>query len=111
MLESEASEEFDMMKRIDDMVGPTKLAGTSLEMAGAGILQRASVDVVGKHLVDCGEALGSLSAKVGALDASSSEGKLSAQRMMYASQQMIVAGRELRGEKKEKPKGKGWIKG
>eukprot|EP00984_Skeletonema_dohrnii_P001422 scaffold451_cov202-Skeletonema_dohrnii-CCMP3373.AAC.2 len=39
------------------------------------------------------------------LDEESEDGKLSAQRMVYASEQMILAGKELKGEKKEKPKG------
>jgi hypothetical protein len=66
---------------------------------------------VGGHLVSCGRALETLALSVESLDPDSQEGQLAGQRMVYASQQMILAGKELRGEKKEGVKGKGWIKG
>lgn len=100
------------MQSITNMIPPIRAASISLEeAAGASILQRSKVSVVGQHFVTCGEALELLSMKVKALDPESSECTLSAQRMAYASEQMIVAGKELMGEKKEKPKGKSWIKG
>jgi len=109
--ESEVDEEYELMGKIEEMIAPTKRAAACLEEAGAAIMQRTSLDVVGKHLIDCGEAIAVLSMKVGALDPSSSEGTLAGERMLYASQQMIVAGKELTGEKVEKPKGKSWLKG
>lgn len=109
--ESEVDGNADLVARIKDMIAPTKQASLFLEEAGASIMQRESPAEVGKHLVSCGEALEVLSARVGALDPESGDGKMSAQRMLYASQQMVLAGRELMGEKKEKPKGKAWIKG
>ena len=111
--ESEVDGDAELMDKIANMIQSTKQAATSLEDAGASIMQRQSVEVTGKHLIATGEALGLLSAKVGQLDPTSDEGKLSAQRMMYASEQMILAGKELAGgeEKKGKPKGKAWIKG
>jgi len=109
--ESEVDEEYELMKRIEDMIVPMKTAAVTLEEAGASIMQREDVVVVGKCLINCGEAIELLSARVGALEPSNNDGKVSAQRMAYASAQMIVAGKELTGEKKEKPKGKSWIKG
>lgn len=109
--ESEVDGDLPLMTKVEDMIGPTKRAASCLEEAGASILRRERVDAVGRHLISCGEAIGSLSARVGVLDPKSKEGKLSSQRMLFASQQMIVAGKELTGEKEEKPKGKSWIKG
>ncbi|KAL7529712.1 hypothetical protein ACHAXR_003112 [Thalassiosira sp. AJA248-18] len=112
--ESEVDGDAYLMAKISDMIAPTKMASVSLEEAGASILQREAVVVVGNHLITCGEAIGLLSTKVAVLDPSggkSEEGKLSAQRMQYASEQMILAGNELIGVKKEKPKGKSWLKG
>ncbi|KAL7545101.1 hypothetical protein ACHAWF_008456 [Thalassiosira exigua] len=109
--ESEVDGDAVLMDRIEQMIDPTRRAAASLEEAGASIMRGEGVDVVGGHLTTCGEALQVLSARVGALDPSRDEGTSSARRMLYASEQMIVAGRELRGEEKEKPKGKSWIKG
>jgi len=109
--ESEVDEDYKLKKSIEDMIEPTKRAAKCLEEAGASIMQRDALGVVGGHLVSCGEAIELLSVKVGGLDAEREEGKLASQRMLYASQQMIVAGKELAGEKKEKPKGKSWLKG
>lgn len=109
--ESKVDGDTQLMINIDNMIIPIRRASVCLEEAGASIMQREAVDVVGKHLISCGEALELLSAKVEALDPSSGDGTLSAQRMMYAGQQMILAGKELAGEKKEKPKGKSWLKG
>lgn len=109
--ESEVDGDTVLMGRIESMIIPIKEASTSLEEAGAAIMQRASLNVIGQHLTDCGEALELLSMKVESLDPNCNEGKLSSQRMVYASQQMILAGKELRGEKKEKAVGKSWIKG
>jgi len=109
--ESKVDGNTQLMENIEEMIIPIKRASVCLEETGASIMQREAVDVIGKHLMSCGEALELLSTKVGALDPSSGDGKLSGQRMMYASQQMILAGKELAGEKKEKPKGKSWLKG
>ena len=103
--------------RIGDMITPINLAAASLEEAGASAMRRESVAVVGRHLSSCGEALGSLAETVRLLDPSGGGGDagLSAGRMTYASEQMILAGRELTKVEDEKgggrPKGKSWIKG
>ena len=102
--------------RIGDMIRPTALASAYLEEAGASVMRRESIVVVGKHLSSCGEALGSLAAAVRMLDPSGGgDAGLSAGRMEYASEMMIVAGRELTKEEDGsaggRPKGKSWIKG
>mmetsp|Transcript_9181 Transcript_9181/g.19010 ORF Transcript_9181/g.19010 Transcript_9181/m.19010 type:complete len:299 (+) Transcript_9181:61-957(+) len=109
--ESKVDGDAVLMGRIESMIGPMQSASGSLEEAGAAIMRREAVDVVGGLLMDCGEALGALAIAVEGLDPESEEGKLSSQRMGYSSQQMILAGKELRGEKKEKAVGKSWIKG
>eukprot|EP00985_Skeletonema_marinoi_P026650 scaffold20847_cov78-Skeletonema_marinoi.AAC.1 len=86
------------------MIVPMKQASLWLEEVGASILQKESLDVIAGHLISTGEALLLLSMTVEVLDEESEDGKLSAQRMVYASEQMILAGKELKGEKKEKPK-------
>ena len=99
--------------KIERMIVPMKQASLWIEECGAAILRREKLeDVVAGHLISAGEALLLLSMSVEGLDENSPEGKLSAQRMGYASEQMILAGNELKGEKK-KPMGKGkaWIKG
>jgi hypothetical protein len=120
------------MSKIDNMISPMKLAAYHLEEAGACLMRREKVDMVGKKLIECGETLEVLSAKVLELseldnassssaavastsghDATASPGKLSAQRMLFASQQMILAGKELTtavDEKASGSKGKSWIK-
>ena len=108
--ESEVDGNTQLMDSIRNMISPTKAASISLEQAGASIIQRESPAEVAKHFISCGEALEVLSMKIKKLDPDSEEGKLSSSRMFYASEQIILAGKEL-SEKKEKPKGKAWIKG
>ncbi len=110
--ESEVDGDIVFREKIDKMIPPMKQASLWLEEVGASILRNESLDVIANHLISTGEALLLLSMTVEVLDEESEDyGKLSAQRMVYASEQMILAGRELKGEKKEKPKGKSWIKG
>ena len=66
---------------------------------------------VGTRLVEGGQHLQHLSSTVAKLDKANSNASLSSQRMSYAADQMIEAGNELRGVKKEAPKGKSWLKG
>jgi hypothetical protein len=111
--ESEVDGNMVLKEKIEKMIMPMKQASLSLEEVGASILQKESTDVIGNHLISTGEALLLLSMTVQVLDDKSEDGKLSAQRMVYASEQMILAGKELKGDKKDdnRPKGKGWIKG
>lgn len=98
---------------IKEMIGPTIQAATSLEEAGACAMRQESVVEVGRHLNSCGESLAYLAETIRKLDQSNEAGSLSATRMDYASEKMMEAGRALTNEvdKREKPKGKSWIKG
>lgn len=104
--ESEVDGNSALMLKIGNMISPMKSAAFHLEVAGASLMKREKVDALGRQLICCGEALETLSAKVFELsvieDSSSLSrvdaaalGKLSSQRMLYASQQMILAGKEL----------------
>jgi len=94
-------------------VGPMEQCGTSLEQAGKGIMIGAPINEIGQSLSNGGEALRSLSElilELGDHDLAS-DTQLCSQRMKFAADQMILAGQELQGIKKEKPKGKSWLKG
>jgi hypothetical protein len=56
------------------MILHTSLAASSPEEAGASVMRRESVAVVGRRLTSCGEALGSLAATVRMLDPSGGGG-------------------------------------
>eukprot|EP01082_Thalassiosira_pseudonana_P005600 g5191.t1 g5191 contig19:134970-135998(+) len=109
--ESEVDGDTVLMGTIESMILPMGEAASWLEEAGASIMQGQKVGVVGDKLISCGESLQLLAMLVKLLDPTSAYGKLSSQRMVYASEQMILAGNELKGEKKEKAKEKSWIKG
>eukprot|EP01082_Thalassiosira_pseudonana_P012318 g11055.t1 g11055 contig48:45134-45895(-) len=109
--ESEVDGDTVLMGTIESMILPMGEAASWLEEAGASIMQGQKVGVVGDKLISCGESLQLLAMLVKSLDPTSAGGELSSQRMVYASEQMILAGNELKGEKKEKAKGKSWIKG
>lgn len=109
--ESEVDGDTVLMGTIESMILPMGEAASWLEEAGASIMQGQKVGVVGDKLISCGESLQLLAMLVKSLDPTSADGKLSSQRMVYAGEQMILAGNELKGEKKEKAKGKSWIKG
>lgn len=109
--ESNVDEDFELSKRVQAMIEPTQQAALRLEEAGASIMQRQSIKVVGSHLIACGESIQMLSSRVLALSPDDKDAKLSSQRMNYCSEQMIIAGEELAGITREKPKGKSWLKG
>ena len=100
-----------LMGTIETMIDPMRDAAVHLEECSKAIIQKENVDNVGHHLICCGGSLEELAFIIKRLDVESEEGKLACQRMVYASQQMMLAGKELRGEKKEAAKGKSWIKG
>jgi hypothetical protein len=100
-----------LVQKIEKMIDPMKHAAMSLEDGGKSILQKQSVAQTGDCLISCGEALEGLSLAIQSLDDTLEEARLSSQRMGYASQQMILAGKELRNDKKEAVKGKAWLKG
>lgn len=109
--ESNVDKDFELSKRLQAMIKPTQQAALRLEEAGASIMQRQSITVVGSHLIACGEAIDMLASSIVALSPDDKDAKLSSQRMNYCSTQMIIAGEELAGIKREKPKGKSWLKG
>lgn len=109
--ESGVDGDIEMMEKIRSMVRPMREAGVCLEESGKAVLQKESVGNVGDHFVSCGEALEMLALALKTLDEESEPGQMASQRMMYASQQIQLAGKELRGDKKEKATGKAWLKG
>ncbi|KAL3792081.1 hypothetical protein ACHAWO_008720 [Cyclotella atomus] len=97
---------------IEEMIPRLSSVALSLEDAGRSILDREAVKLTGAHLVSAGEALEGLASVVERLDEGSENARLSSQRMGYASQQMVLAGRELGGsDEKKAVKGKAWLKG
>jgi len=84
---------------------------TSLEAAGAGILQRRPETEIGVELVNCGNFMIEFAASIQRFAPDCKESQESSQRMAFAADRMILAGTELQGTT-EKPKGKkAWLKG
>lgn len=110
--EAQTDEDASLASAIEVARTPLSASGTSLEAAGAGIMQRSPLTDIGESMYNCGETLESLAAAIGDLS-SFSEASESSQRMKYASEKMKEAGDNLRGTtpEKKKPKGKSWIKG
>ena len=99
---------------IEEAIPHLEMAGISLEAAGAGILQRASIADIGAKLVESGTNLELFGNALLKLAEDKEEAKIASQRMLFGSQQMIEAGNELTGQDSTKAKknlGKGWIKG
>jgi hypothetical protein len=87
------------------------ICATTMEAAGAAIMQRKPVAEVGVNLVQCGESMKQLAQSVEALAPTCKEAQESSQRMTFAADRMVLAGTELQGTT-EKPKGKkAWLKG
>jgi len=95
----------------EPMIQTIATAGTTLERAGAGIMMRSPLSEIGGNMAACGKQLQQLSTQILELSPDASNGQVSSQRMAYAAEKMIEAGNELMGTPKEKPKGKGWLKG
>jgi hypothetical protein len=85
-------------------------AGSDLEEAGACLMTNRALQDVGVKLADCGRGLEAMSNQIIDLAPEQSDAKLCSQRMAFAGERMIEAANELQGEKKPKPKGKGWLK-
>uniref|UniRef100_A0A7S0BYI1 Uncharacterized protein n=1 Tax=Proboscia inermis TaxID=420281 RepID=A0A7S0BYI1_9STRA len=100
-----------MAKCLESSLVPIKTVCLALESAGAGIMKRSSLKEIGSRFVEGGISLVQLSGIVGDILTDSENAKLSSQRMKYAGEKMQEAGNELAGIPKEKPKGKGWLKG
>jgi hypothetical protein len=93
------------------MIDNLGLAGQTLEAAGECLMKGRPLSEIGNNFVECGKELQTLSVKVANLAPEKEDGTISSQRMNYAAEKMIEAGRELQGVPKPKPKGKGWLKG
>lgn len=93
-------------------ISPIATCSTTLEAAGAGIMQQKPIPDIGKELVSCAEGLLELSVKLQAYAPDREEAQLAGQRMAYAADRMKLAGTELQGTT-EKPKAgkKSWLKG
>mmetsp|Transcript_26603 Transcript_26603/g.37470 ORF Transcript_26603/g.37470 Transcript_26603/m.37470 type:complete len:253 (+) Transcript_26603:113-871(+) len=113
--EAQTDKDEALATQIQAMIRPIADCSTSLEAAGKGIMQKTALTDIGSSLVLCGESLKLLSAEISGLaplnDAASSDALSAGQRMTYASEKMVEAGNELKGNKPEKPKGKAWLKG
>jgi len=109
--EYEAKDDEAMAKCLESSLVPIKTVCLALESAGAGIMKRSSLKEIGSRFVEGGISLVQLSGIVGDILTDSENAKLSSQRMKYAGEKMQEAGNELAGIPKEKPKGKGWLKG
>ena len=85
--------------------------GDALEAAGAGIMLKSSLKEIASNFIQCAERLLVLSNQLKEIAPSVEVCKTCAQRMAFASVQMIEAANKLQGTEKPKPKGKGWLKG
>ena len=83
---------------------------TALEEAGAAIMQREQMIVVGMKLVQAGSAMQTLSPLILSLSSERQEAEDSAQRMSAAAKKMTEAGNNLQGIQ-PKATGKSWLKG
>jgi len=74
-------------------------------------LKKQTVEEVGGLLCEAGSAAEILSAVLLDLGPTKQEARDAAERMNAASEQLKLAGNELRGIMPEAPKGKTWLKG
>mmetsp|Transcript_20874 Transcript_20874/g.29006 ORF Transcript_20874/g.29006 Transcript_20874/m.29006 type:complete len:260 (-) Transcript_20874:102-881(-) len=113
--EAQADKDEALARQIQGMIKPLADCSRALENAGEGIMKKTDLKNTGDSLIVCGENLKLLSSELSGLaplnDAASSDALSAGQRMTYASEKMVEAGNELKGNKPEKPKGKGWLKG
>eukprot|EP00559_Dactyliosolen_fragilissimus_P001149 CAMPEP_0184863846 /NCGR_PEP_ID=MMETSP0580-20130426/12786_1 /TAXON_ID=1118495 /ORGANISM="Dactyliosolen fragilissimus" /LENGTH=204 /DNA_ID=CAMNT_0027362417 /DNA_START=143 /DNA_END=757 /DNA_ORIENTATION=+ len=89
--------------------------GTNLEAAGASIMKRENVNIVGTYLVAAGTSMELLAQSISSLAPDFNEASESCQRMIFAAERMRDAGNKLNtnGDQKSNStnKGKAWIKG
>lgn len=107
--EARADEAAELADKIALTVALVTACGKNLEEAGAGIMTRQSVQVVGSKLVVSGNALQQLAPLIEGLS-DKREARESSQRLTFAAERMIEAGNQLQGIK-PKTSGKGWLKG
>lgn len=84
---------------------------STLEAAGAAIMQRKSLADIGSNLAQCGETMKFIAVSIEALAPTYEEAKIASQRMAYAADRMLLAGTELQGTSEKPKKGKSWLKG
>ena len=109
--EAGVDESKELQVAIQAMVEPLQCTADSLEASGARILQRATPLQVGMELSKAGVSLGVLAGALRQLSPNKEEAQTGAQRMTYASEQMILAGNNLQGIKSKAAPGKSWLKG
>ena len=109
--EAETDENAELVRTIGLVIPHMKSAGIWLEAAGAGIMTRVETSEVGTSLVECGSALEHVATSIRDLAPEVGEASQSCDRLTYGAIKMKEAGDNLRGVKKEKPKGKAWLKG
>ncbi|GKY96462.1 hypothetical protein MPSEU_000605700 [Mayamaea pseudoterrestris] len=105
-------DDMDLLANVIELsIDPVQSTSTALEAAGACIMQKDPLATVGANLAVGGKNLTLLSTVIKKIDSANANAELSSQRMVFAADQMILAGNELQGIQPMKPKGKGWLKG
>ena len=84
---------------------------STLEAAGAAIMQRKPLAEIGSNLAQCGESMKFIAVSIEALAPTYEEAKIASQRMAFAADRMLLAGTELQGTPEKPKKGKSWLKG
>eukprot|EP00558_Chaetoceros_sp_UNC1202_P009433 CAMPEP_0197245276 /NCGR_PEP_ID=MMETSP1429-20130617/10108_1 /TAXON_ID=49237 /ORGANISM="Chaetoceros sp., Strain UNC1202" /LENGTH=236 /DNA_ID=CAMNT_0042705739 /DNA_START=103 /DNA_END=813 /DNA_ORIENTATION=- len=103
-------DDVELSNSIRPLIPAMKIAGTTLEEAGAGILKRLTLAEIGESMVQCGIALEELAQGVQNVSPGLTETKESYGRMIYGAEMMREAGNNLKGIEKPKKKGKAWLK-
>jgi len=111
MEEAKVDDNLALRQNIEALIPYLEASSKHLEEAGAGIMRREPIDEIGICLYECGVNLATSATKFETLAPEREEAKLCSQKMMVASDQMREAGNILRNIRKEKPKGKSWLKG
>ena len=109
--DAEVDEDWEFAAKIKEIIPCIEASGRQLEAAGAGILQRERVDIIGESLFQAGINIGELANGIANLSPDLFETKESCNRMLYCAEKMREAGNNLKGVQPEKKKGKSWLKG
>ena len=109
--DAEVDQDLEFAEKLKAMIPYITATGTLLEAAGAGILQRKSVDAIGESIFQCGVNMEQLALGIANLSPDLFETKESCNRMLYCAEKMQEAGNNLKGVQPEKKKGKSWLKG
>jgi hypothetical protein len=109
--DAEVDQNLEFAEKLKEMMPYIKATATLLEAAGAGILQRKNLDVIGESIFQCGVNMEQLAMGIANLSPDLFETKESGNRMLYCAEKMREAGNNLKGVQPEKKKGKSWLKG